>query len=66
MLIYPCFEILQLSEIDDETVGVCFIAGEGEAYCPIVPVDHGTVPDVAVLAVGEWYIAVSFRAGEHI
>lgn len=65
VLIDPGFEILELTEIHDEAVLVGLAAGEGQRNRPVMPVDEGAVAVMAVLAMGEWYIAVGFFAGNH-
>ncbi len=65
ILVDPCFQILQLPEVDDEAVGVRLMAGESERDGPVMPVNEGAVPIVPVLAVGEGDVAIDLFASEH-
>ena len=59
----PGFEIFQVTKVDHETIGITFLAGEGEGDCPVMAVYEGAVAIVPVLAVGEGDVAVSFATG---
>ena len=59
----PGFEIFQVTKVDDKTVGISFLTGEGEGDCPVMPVYEGAVAIVPVLAVGEGDVAVGFATG---
>lgn len=61
----PSLQVFQLSEIDDEAVFVCLLAGEGEGDRPVVPVDECAMAVVPMLAVSEGNVAIGFFAGEH-
>ncbi len=59
----PGVEIFQVTKVDYETVGITFLAGEGEGDCPVMAVYEGAVAVVPVLAVGEGDVAVGFATG---
>ena len=62
----PGLEIFQVTKVDDETVGISFLTGEGEGDCPVMPVYEGAVAIVPVLAVGEGDVAIGLGTSEHI
>lgn len=59
----PGVEIFQVTKIDYETVGITFLAGEGEGDCPVVAVYEGAVAAVPVLTMSEGDVAVGFATG---
>lgn len=65
VLFDPCSEVFQVSEVDDEALGIGLSASEGEGDRPIMTVDERTVPVVSVLAMGKGNVAVGFFAGQH-
>ena len=62
----PLLEVVQFAEVDDKAIGVGRTTGKGQRNRPVVPVDEGAVPLMAVLAVRKRDIAVGFRTGKHL
>ena len=54
----PFFDVFELAEIDDKAVLIGLGAGKGESECPVVPVQEGAMPGMAMLAMSEGNIAV--------
>jgi hypothetical protein len=65
VLFDPCSEVFQVSEVDDEALGIGLSASEGEGDRPIMTMDERTVTVVSVLAMGKGNVAVGFFAGQH-
>ena len=65
VLFEPCSEVFQVSEIDNEALGIGLTASEGEGDRPIMTVNEGTVTVVSVLAMGKGNVVVGFFAGQH-
>jgi uncharacterized protein involved in propanediol utilization len=65
VLLEPCAEVFQVSEIDNEALGIGLTASEGEGDRPIMTVNEGTVTVVSVLPMGKGNVVVGFFAGQH-
>lgn len=61
----PCFDIFELTKIDDEAVCVELMAAKSQGDGPVMPMNQSAMSVVFVLPVCEWNIAIRFLTGEH-